>query len=207
MKSEIVAKIEREEFIGETNPEGYQSIRFTRIKYKASHESHIDIRKFQRGHDAEGNEEYFPTKIGFRFLESQFRRVMKDYALMPETYIHPEIAKKSFPLLNSGQFESAVMQAFKTIETTIRKLIGAKPEEVGVALIRRAFNPDQGPLTNVKLPKAEREAFSNYIAGAFGYYKNPCSHRNVEMDFVSAFERIFVASDLLKTVENSKSAR
>jgi hypothetical protein len=30
-----------------------------------------------------------------------------------------------------------------------------------------------------------------------------CSHRDVDMDFLSAFERIVVASDLLKIVERA----
>ena len=204
MKSEIEAKIEYQHVIGEANPGGYQPIRFTRIKYKASPETHIDIRQFQRGYDDEGEEEFYPTKKGFRFLESEFRRVIKEYVLMPETYVHPMVVKKSFPLLKTGQLESAVLQAFKTIETSIRKRISADQEDVGVKLIRKAFNPENGPLTDYELPKAEREAFCNYIAGAFGYYKNPCSHRDVEMDFISAFVRIVVASDLLKVIEKSK---
>jgi len=204
MKSEIEAKIEYQEVIGEANPGGYQPIRFTRIKYKASPETHIDIRQFQRGYDDKGEEEFHPTKKGFRFLEREFNRVIKEYVLMAETYVHPMIVKKSFPLLRNGQFESAVLQAFKTIETSIRKRISADPEDVGVKLIRKAYNPENGPLTDYDLPKAEREAFCNYIAGAFGYYKNPCSHRDVEMDFISAFDRIVVASNLLKVIEKSK---
>jgi uncharacterized protein (TIGR02391 family) len=204
MKSEIEAKIEYQEVIGEANPGGYQPIRFTRIKYKASSETHIDIRQFQRGYDDEGGEEFYPTKKGFRFLESEFHRVIKKYVLMPETYVHPMVVKKSFPLLKNGQLESAVLQAFKAIETAIRKRISADPEDVGSKLIRKAFNPENGPLTDYDLPKAEREAFCNYIAGAFGYYKNPCSHRDIEMDFISAFVRIVVASDLLKVIEKSK---
>lgn len=108
-------------------------------------------------------------------------------------------------MLRRDEFDSAVLQAFKTIETAIRKKMNADPEEIGVKLIRKAFNPDNGFLTDYGLPKAEREAFSNYIAGAFGYYKNPCSHRDVEMTFLSAFERIVVASDLLKSVEKAKT--
>lgn len=204
MKSEIEAKIEFQEVIGEVNPGRYRPIRFTRIKYKASPETHMDIRQFQRGYDDEGEEEFYPTKKGFRFLESEFKSVIKEYVLTPEAYVHPVIVKKSFPLLKNGQFESAVIQAFKTIETKIRKRISADPEDVGVKLIRKAFNPENGPLTDYDLPKAEREAFCNYIAGAFGYYKNPCSHRDIEMDFISAFVRIVVASDLLKVIEKSK---
>lgn len=205
MKSEIEAKIEYQEIIGEANRGDYQPVRFTRVKYKASPESHIDIRKFQRGYDKEGDEEFFPTKTGFRFLEREFRKVVKEYALVPETYVHPLISKKCFKLLNDGHFESAVLQAFKVIETRIREKINAGSDEVGTKLIRGAFHPEKGPLTNYSLPKAEREAFSNYIAGAFGYYKNPCSHRDVNIDFVAAFERVVVASDLLKVIEEAKT--
>lgn len=203
VKNEIEAKIEYQEVIGEANPGGFQPVRFTRVKYKASKETHIDIRQFQRGYGEDDEHEFHPTKKGFRFLESEFRRVVKEYTLMPETYVHPVILKKSFRLLKSNEFESAVLQAFKTIETVIRKKMKADPEDVGVKLIRKAFNPENGPLTDYELPKAERESFCNYIAGAFGYYKNPCSHRDVEMTFLSAFERIIVASDLLKAVEKA----
>jgi uncharacterized protein (TIGR02391 family) len=204
MKSEIEAKIEYQEVIGEANAGGYQPVRFTRVKYKASPTAHIDIRQYQRGYNDEGEDQFFPTKKGFRFPEREFKRVIKEYALMPETYVHPLIVKKCFTLLNGGQYESAVLQAFKSIETSIRKKIKAPSELVGIRLIRKAFNPENGTLTDHALPKVECEAFCNYIAGAFGYYKNPCSHRDVDMDFISAFERIVVASDLLKVIEESK---
>lgn len=203
MSDEIEAKIEYQKIIGEVNPGAYQSIRFSRIKYKKSDKTHIDIRQFQRGYDEESEEVYYPTKKGFQFLEREFNRVIKDYTLLPKTYIHPKIVEKSFSLLEAHEFESAVLQAFKIIETSIREKIDAAPEEVGIKLIRKAFNPENGPLTNTDLPKAEREAFTNYIAGAFGYYKNPCSHRDVDMDFISAFDRIAVASNLLKIIDNS----
>jgi len=203
MKSEVEAKIEYQEVIGEANPGGYQPVRFTRVKYTASSDPHIDIRQFQRGYDEEDEETWFPTKKGFRCPEREFRRVIRKYTLMPETYVHTEIVKRSFPLLKAGQFESSVIQGFKVIETTVRACITAPSEEVGVKLLRRAFHPDTGPLTNLALPKSEREAFSNYISGAFAYYRNSCSHRDVEMDSISAFERLVVASDLLKAVESA----
>jgi uncharacterized protein (TIGR02391 family) len=190
MKSEIEAKIEYQRKIAEANSGGYRPVRFTRIKYKASPESHIDIRQYQRGYDEDGEEAYYPTKVGFRFLESEFRRVIKEYTLIPESYVHPLILKKSLRLLKGEHYESAVLQAFKVLETSVRKLVGAPADEVGISLFRRAFHPDSGPLTDMSLPKAEREAFSHYISGAFGYYKNACSHRDVNMSFISAFLKI-----------------
>lgn len=204
MNKEIEAKIEYQKVIGEAKPESYQPIRFSRIKYKASQETHIDIRQYQRGYDDDGEEQFYPTKKGFRFLESEFNRVIKEYTLLPKTYVHPNIIKKCFPLLESGEFDSAVLQAFKLIEINIRKKTKVKSEEIGIKLIRKAFDPKSGTLTNYELPIAEREAFANYIAGAFGYYKNPCSHRDIEINFISAFDRIVVASDLLKIIDESK---
>lgn len=202
-KVEIEAKIEYQKAIGEANPGAYQPIRFTRVKYKASPTAHIDIRRFQRGYDDEGEEQYFPTKVGFRFPEREFRRVIEKYALMPESYVHPVIVDKCFSLLSAGEYGSAVIQAFKAIETTTRNKIGASDDLFGERLLKKAFNPDEGILTNYKLPKSERFAFLNYITGAFSYYRNSSTHRDIELDFVSAFDRIAVASDLLKTIEDA----
>lgn len=122
---------------------------------------------------------------------------------MPETYVHPEIVKKAFKLLNDGHYESAVLQAFKCIETKIRKLIKADSDEVGVRLIRKAYHPETGKHTNYNLPTSERESFVNYISGSFGFYKNPSSHRDIELDYISTFERLVVASSLLKIIVKS----
>lgn len=205
-KSAIEAKIEYQRVIAEANAGGYRPVRFSRVKYKASPDTHVDIRQYQRGYDGEGDEAFFPTKVGFRFLEREFRRVVREYVLVPETYIHPRIAKASLHLLNSADYESAVLKAFRTVEVEIRKQTKSSADDVGMILIRRAFHPENGPLTDSALPKAEREALCQYVAGAFGYYKNPCSHRDVDMDFLSAFERIVVASDLLKIVERAGAA-
>lgn len=136
-KVEIEAKIEFQEIIGEANLGGFQPIRFSRVKYKASPTAHIDVRRFQRGCDTDGEEHFFPTKVGFRFPEREFRKVIEKYALMPETYVHPIIVKKCFSLLNSGEFESAVIQAFKAIETTTREKINAPADLFGERLPKR----------------------------------------------------------------------
>lgn len=203
-KIEIEAKIEFQETIGEANPGGFQPVRFSRVKYKASPTAHIDIRRFQRGYDDEGEEQFFPTKVGFRFPEREFRKVVEKYALMPETYVHPVIVKKCFSLLSNGEFDSAVIQAFKAIETTTREKIGAPADMFGERLLKKAFNPDDGVLTNHELPKSEKFAFLNYITGAFSFYRNSSSHRDIDLDFISAFDRIVVASDLLKAIEDAK---
>ena len=44
---------------------------------------------------------------------------------MPESYVHPILIKKCFSLLNTGEFDSAIIQAFKAIEIITREKIGA----------------------------------------------------------------------------------
>jgi hypothetical protein len=85
MNEEIEEKIEYQELLGEIDSGGYQPIRFTRIKYKASFETHIDIRQYQRGYGKDGGEAFFPTKKGFRFLERHFKKLLSEYALMQKT--------------------------------------------------------------------------------------------------------------------------
>jgi hypothetical protein len=67
--------------------------------------------------------------------------------------------------------------------------------------MRKAFDPANGPLTDQTLPLAEREALAHLFASGIGLYKNPCSHRHVEMDYHEAFERLNLASHLMKQVD------
>lgn len=201
--------IEFQEIIGEAKPGSYQPVRFTRIKYKNNHETFIDIRKFQRQEiyaDDENEEDkvvFHPTKYGFQFPEKEFKKVVNNWTIMPSAYVHPHVIEKSFDLINKRQFESAVLQAYKIIEIKIREKAELSIDDFGVNLIRKAFHPDNGALTNMELPIAERQAMSNYIAGAYALFKNPVSHREVKMEFFEAFEKIVVASQILKIVEES----
>jgi hypothetical protein len=67
--------------------------------------------------------------------------------------------------------------------------------------MRRAFDVDDGPLTDMTSPRAEREALAHLFSGAIGCYKNPHSHRDVELSFNEAFEMLLVASHLLQVLD------
>ena len=67
--------------------------------------------------------------------------------------------------------------------------------------MRKAFDPGSGLLTDITAPRAEREALPHLFAGSIGCYKNPHSHRDVELTFNEAFEMLLVASHLLQVLE------
>jgi uncharacterized protein (TIGR02391 family) len=72
-----------------------------------------------------------------------------------------------------------VFEAFKEVEVAVRDAGGFDARIIGTDSMRKAFHPEDGPLSDKGLPTSEREALSALFAGAIGSYKNPASHRTV----------------------------
>ena len=54
----------------------------------------------------------------------------------------------------------------------VREACTYEATDLGVPMMRRAFAPDIGPLTDKSAPKGEQQALSDLFAGAIGSYKN-----------------------------------
>ncbi|WFU39870.1 TIGR02391 family protein [Bradyrhizobium sp. CB82] len=105
-------------------------------------------------------------------------------------------------LYHRGKYDTAVFEAMKAVEVSVRNAASLSDKDIGVWLMRKAFDPENGPLTDKATEKAEREARSSLFAGAIGSYKNPHSHRNVALDDPDeAAEIILVANHLLRIVD------
>ena len=101
-----------------------------------------------------------------------------------------------------GEYDTAVFQAFREVEVAIRVAGQYSANDYGTDLARRALDPKSGPLTDSSKPTGEREALANLVAGALGSYKNPHSHRKVQLSVEEAVEMIIIASHILKIVES-----
>ncbi|MCX6569284.1 MAG: TIGR02391 family protein [Candidatus Aminicenantes bacterium] len=195
-------KIELQEVVAETGRRNYEMLRLTRVKYANNPYMFFDLRLFQRGFDADSERElYHPTRKGVQLKEETFQRLIGRWTLVPSLLFHYIIVKKAYPAFQREEFDTAVFRAFKTIEVRIRQLGNLPDDLVGIPLIRKAFDPAEGPLTDFESPKAERDARAHLFAGALGCYKNPHSHRDIELSFNQSFEMLLVASHLHRILD------
>jgi uncharacterized protein (TIGR02391 family) len=152
----------------------------------------------------------FQGSSGYFFISRRGQAIMTDAefaafreaASFPKSMLHYSIADKVWLDLARGDLADAVFTAFRAVEEAVRKAGSYTNGEIGVDLMRKAFNPNDGPLTDMQQEKGEREALSHMFAGAIGSYKNPHSHRTVTItDPREAQEMVMHASHLLRIVE------
>lgn len=139
--------------------------------------------------------------------ERDFAQFVASRFLRKDT-LHKAIADLVWSAFLRGEYDVAVFQAMKAVEIAVRKAGGFPDASLGVDLMRKAFNPENGPLTNSAAPYPEREALSSLFAGAIGTYKNPQSHREVGVeDPAQAAEVVLIANQLLRIVDERAAAR
>ena len=122
----------------------------------------------------------FITRRGEKVLQNEDFSAYNMESLLDLKSLHPILSRKVKPLFIRGDYDTAIFQAFKSVEVQVRNKGGYSHADFGVSLMRKAFHTETGPLTDMQLENAEKQAMSDLFAGAIGLFKNPVSHRFID---------------------------
>lgn len=150
----------------------------------------------------QGDDWVFITRKGQKIKDRTDFESYKNSSSLSKRLLHPIIVQKSWPPFIRGEYEAAVFQAFREVEIRVRKASRLSPEDIGVSLMRKAFYPKTGPLINSALTKGEQEALGHLFAGGIGLYKNPSSHRQVDLKVGESAELLILASHLMRIIDS-----
>jgi uncharacterized protein (TIGR02391 family) len=121
--------------------------------------------------------------------------------------LHPLLEPRLRSLTRAGAFEQAALDALRAVEVRVRDLANdpRRPNGtrlVGAELMRNAFSPETGPLTDPEAEPGERVGMMELFAGSFGAVRNPLGHRNVEWtDPTEAAEMVLLADLLMRQLD------
>lgn len=193
---------------------GYQGVKQREVTYALAEAMNwLETQGFVMSAPDQMSPGFFVKTRRAQFLQS--RLDVAAYAkgrILPVELLPTVFVERVVPLFRRGDHDVAVFQAFKLVEVAVRgaanaKGAGYKDSEVGTTLMRKAFHPESGPLTNSELVVGEREAEMALFAGAIGHAKNPTSHRDVSMSAPEAARLIVFASHLYGLVEQRISPK
>lgn len=156
-------------------------------------------------HPRQGGDWVFVTRRGKKFREVGDPGRFRAAHILPHETLDPTLAAKVRPAFLRGDYDSAVFEAFKEVEIRVRLLSNLDKEDVGTKLMRKVFQPGTGPLIDTEKTAGEQQGVSDLFAGAIAAFKNPSSHRDVDLsDPIEAAELIALANCLIRMAERRK---
>jgi len=120
---------------------------------------------------------------------------------------HPKVIKVSESLFRTGNYPSAIFEAFKAVHNYVQEKTGLTLD--GVNLMEKVFNENKPilQLNEMLTPsdKNEQKGFKYLFMGSQMGIRNPKAHENIKQeDSNKALEYLGIASLLMRRVDESK---
>jgi uncharacterized protein (TIGR02391 family) len=122
-------------------------------------------------------------------------------------FLNPRLVEKCADHFRSAKYDDCILNAAKVVEVMVREAASLPAEDIGVQLMRKAFKP-AAPLLKFSDVSAEQEAAMNLYCGFIGFFKNPHSHKFMNInDPITAFEILSMANHLCGMIANATAAQ
>jgi uncharacterized protein (TIGR02391 family) len=129
-------------------------------------------------------------------------------SMFARSMFHPALPDAAWNAFRVGDYDTAVFEAFKSVEVAVRKKSKFAEADHGNMLMTKAFNPENGPLTDMAAPQSRREARRDLFKGALGELRNPKGHNDPTItDTLIAVEEMMTAGALLRIVDSARCPR
>lgn len=153
---------------------------------------------------------------GFRILSEKGRAALTTFdfeatrsrSRFTRDMFHPALPDAAWDAFRAENYDAAVFEAFKAVEIAVRnKGLGKNritQDDHGVLLMKKAFESNHGPLTDMKAKPGRRERRCELFTGALGELRNPKAHQDPTItDPLVAVEEIMTAGALLRIVDRA----
>jgi uncharacterized protein (TIGR02391 family) len=122
-------------------------------------------------------------------------------------FLHPKLVEKCSDHFFAGKYDDCILNAAKLVEVAVREIARLDDTHFGVNLMRKAFRPE-APLLKYSDNTGEQEAVMHLYSGFIGVFKNPHSHKFLEIkDPLTAFEVLSFANHLYAIVVDRLAAK
>jgi uncharacterized protein (TIGR02391 family) len=150
------------------------------------------------------------TESGLKVAQGQDMQRLAQASAFPKFLLHPAIRDKALSAVvrstndtQHGNLATAVRDAFVAVEEAVRAAGNYDPKDFGDALMKKAFDPDTGPMgdRDTSKPAKERAGLQTLFIGVMNSYRNPVSHRTLALELEEAKDQLLLASHLLRIVD------
>lgn len=148
-----------------------------------------------------------PSRTARLITDRSAFEAMRHSKLLPRHLLDQRIRLKVETHFVQGHYDEAVSLALREVEIALREATASGSEDYSTDLIKLAFHPEGGKLTDREAVKSEQESLHLMFRGMYGLYRNSTSHRIVGLGPEMSIEVFIMATHLLRIIKQRTTER